>query len=256
MQRAGAYLCDQLQRPRFLCGCSMIAPERIAGVAEGLEAYLCAELDASVVDKDTSPIHQGAARAFDAARTAHGAVRELASLLSLDVPELGLPTGDEYLTRFATTIGRTIALPRAMRTPEEALTRILLLPHEAVHVDQHARGVDAGWWPKVTSHSVLYLASIAGGDGAEYLGHVEADAYATTEAVRVWLGGGRRAIADVTASLRRHYALAGVGVNVAENTLLSHFATMDDGGIPNVRVCRMSIEWLETHAADLKGNAI
>lgn len=234
----------------------MIAQERLAEVAVGLEAYLCKELGAEVVDKDTSPVHQLAARAFDAARTGHGAVRELGSLLSLDVPKLGLPTGAEYLENFATTIGTTIALPRSTRKPEEAMTRILLLPHEGTHVDQHNRGVNAGWWPKKVSHSVLYLASIAGGDGAEHLGHVEADAYAVTEAIRGWLGGGRRPIADIVDSLRRHYALAGVGTDVAENNLLSHYATMDDGGIPNVRVCRMSIDWLETHAADLKGKAL
>lgn len=238
----------------------MIAQERLVEVADGLEAYLCKELGAEVVDKDTSPTHQLAARAFDAARTGHGAVRELASLISLDVPKLGLPTGAEYLENFATTIGTTIALPRSTRTPEKALTRILLLPHEGTHVDQHNRGVNAGWWPKAVSHSVLYAASIAasiaGGDGAEYLGHVEADAYAVTEAIRGWLGGGRRSIADIVDSLRRHYALVGVGVDVAENNLLSHYATMDDGGIPNVRVCRLSIDWLETHAPDLKGKAI
>lgn len=231
----------------------MIAPARIEEAAAGLEAYLCKELGAEVVDKDTSPLHQAAARAFDAARTGGGAVRDLASLLSLDVPRVGLPTGAEYLERFATTIGHTIALPRAWRAPEYAATRIKLLPHEGVHVDQHQRGVKAGWWPKATTHSVLYLASIAGGDAAEYLGHVEADAYATTEAMRGWLGGARRPIADIADSLRRHYALAGVGVVVAEATLVSHYRTMDAGGIPNVRVCRAALDWLETHAADLRG---
>jgi hypothetical protein len=81
----------------------------------------------------------------------------------------------------------------------------------------------------------------------------EADAYATTEAMRGWLGGARRSIGDIADSLRRHYALAGVGVVVAEATLVSHYRTMDDGGIPNVQVCRLSIDWLETHAADIKG---
>jgi len=231
----------------------VIAPERLHEVAAGLEAYLCKEFKCTVVDKDTSPLHLAAAHAFDAARTGVGATRELASLLSIDVPQVGLPTGREYLEQFATTIGNTLALPRAWRTPERAATRIPLLPHEVVHVDQHQRGVSAGWWPKSTTHSVLYVASIAGGDAAEYLGHVEADAYATTEAVRGWMGGGRRAVGDITSSLRRHYALAGVGVVVAEATLLSHYRTMDDGGIPNVKVCRLAIDWLETHAADIKG---
>lgn len=231
----------------------MIAPERLHEVAQGLESYLCKEFKCTVVDKDTSPLHQAAARAFDAARTGVGAVRELASLLSIDVPQVGLPTGAEYLERFATTVGNTIALPRAWRTPYRAALRLALLPHEGAHVDQHQRGVSAGWWPKATTHSVLYLASIAGGDAAEYLGHVEADAYATTEALRAWLGGARRPIGDIADSLRRHYALAGVGVVVAEATLVSHYRTMEDGGIPNVRVCRAALDWLETHAADIKG---
>lgn len=231
----------------------MIAPERIDEVAAGLEEYLCAELGAEVIDKDTSTLHQLAADAFDAARTGANAVRELGSLLSIDVPKVGLPTGREYLENFATTIGRTMAVPKQWRGPGTGALRIKLVPHESIHVDQHIRGVNAGWWPNSVSHSVLYLASITGGDAAEYLGHVEADAYATTEALRVWLGGERRAIGDITDSLRRHYALAGVGVIVASATLLSHYRTMDTGGIPNVTYCRKSIDWLEDNAPDLKG---
>ncbi len=231
----------------------MIAPERLDEVATGLEGYLAAELGAVVVDKDLSPLHKAIAEVFDKADEAQRYAHELGSLLSLDVPTLGLPTGKEYLEDFATTIGSTIALPPAWRRPEGARTRILTLPHEGTHVDQHHRGVKAGWWPRKVTHSVLYLASITGGDAAEYVGHVEADAYATTEAMRRWLGGALRPTTDITDSLRRHYALAGVGVVVAEATLLSHYKTMETGGIPNVRVCRLSIDWLETHASDIKG---
>jgi len=231
----------------------MIAQARLVEVATGLEAYLCAQVGCVVVTKEASALHQGIAQTFDTTTDVLEGARRLASWLSLDVPARGLPTGQEYLSNFATTIGRTIALPRAWRAPTGALQRILILPHEALHVHQYERGVDMGWYPKVTTHSVLYLASIAGGDGAEYVGHIEADAYATTEAVRTWLGGTRRPIGDITDSLRRHYALAGVGVVVAEAALISHYRSMSLGGLPNVRICRLSIEWLEANAPDLKG---
>lgn len=38
-----------------------------------------------------------------------------------------------------------------------------------------------------------------------------------------------------------------------ELTRVSHYKTMESGGIPNIRVCRLAIDWLETNASDLKG---
>ena len=79
------------------------------------------------------------------------------------------------------------------------------------------------------------MSSVASDQGAEYVGHVEADAYAVTECLRSWLNGGaRRPEAEIVESLRRHYALRPSGADVAEATLRSHYATMDDGGVPNV----------------------
>lgn len=231
----------------------MIHQDRLVEVADGLEAYLCAQVGCTVVTKEASALHQGIADAFDKASLTVDLARGVGAWLSIDVPALGLPTGDEYLSNFGTTIGRVIALPRAWRAPAGALQRIPTLPHEALHVHQFVRGVDMGWYPKITTHTVLYLASIAGGDGAEYVGHVEGDAYAVTEAVRTWLGGTRRPINSIADSLRRHYALAGVGVVVAEATLVSHYKTMEKGGIPNIRVCRLAIDWLEANARDIKG---
>lgn len=232
----------------------MIATSRLIAVADQLETALCARYGAEVVDKESSALHLTIAKALDVATQAADKVAALASFISLDPPALGLPSGEEYLSTFGTTIGATIALPRAWRTSAAyVITRLLVTPHEVVHVTQHHHGVDAGWWPKVTSHSVLYLASIATDDAAEYLGHVEADAYATTEAVRAWLGGKRRPLAEIVESLRRHYALRPAGADVAEATLRSHYATMDDGGIPNVEACRWTLAWLDANAADLRG---
>jgi hypothetical protein len=235
----------------------VIAPERIEEVAAKLEAALAAGFGCEVVTKGESVLHRAIATAFDVVENARVKVAELASFVSLDPPRTGLPTGDEYLEDFATTIGSTIALPATWRAPGGALSRLLVLPHETVHVTQHEHGVDAGWWPRVTSHSVLYLASVATDDAAEYLGHVEADAYATTECVRAWLSGGaRRPVGETVDNLRRHYAIKPAGADVAEATLRSHYATMEDGGLPNVTVCRWAIAWLDANAADLRGQVI
>lgn len=232
----------------------MISNERLHEVATGLEDFLCEEFAAHVVTKEDSELHKLLAGIFSVANAGAALVREAASLISLDVPKLRLPTGEEYLRDFATSIANEVALPRAVRAPDGAVPRLLLLPHEVGHVVQHKRGVDAGWWPNVVSHSVLYLASVSTDDAAEYLGHVEADQYATTEAVRGWLNGGTlRPMGSIVDSLVRHYSLAGAGADVARATLVSHYATLADGGVPNVTSARAALDWLNTHATDLRG---
>ena len=173
---------------------NLISDERLQEIADGLQAAIAKEFGCTFVVKEDSALHQGIAKAFTAATGAVDDVRSLASLLSLDVPAIGLPTGDQYLSDFGTSTGTMIALPRAWYTPAKARTRLVVAPHEGGHVGQYTDGVDAGWWPRQTTHSVLYLCSIATKDAAEYVGKVEADQYATTEAVREWLGGpgGRR----------------------------------------------------------------
>lgn len=231
----------------------MIPAARLAEVADGLEAHLCHVFGAEVVTKEDSALHRTIADGFDVAHMGRDKAAELASLISFDVPALGLPTGAQYLSDFGTTIASTVALPRAWRAPDRAATRLVVLPHEAGHVDQHRRGVDAGWWPNAVGHSVLYLCSVATDDAAEYLGHVEGDQYGTSESVSRWLGAKPRPIADVVDSLRRHYALRPAGAVVAEATLRSHYATIDDGGVPNVRSARVALAWLEANAPDLRG---
>lgn len=232
----------------------MIPADRLAQVTSQLEAALCDRFNATIVTKEAAALHLAVAEALDVATSVVDKVGELASFVSLDPPKLGLPTGAEYLNDFGTTIASTVALPRRWRTEASyVVTRLLVVPHEIVHVTQHQRGVDAGWWPDAVGHSVLYLCSVATDDAAEYLGKVEADAYATTEAVRGWLSGKRRPLAEIVDSLRRHYALRPAGAVVAEADLRTHYATLDDGGVPNVTVCRWTLAWLEANAADLKG---
>lgn len=235
-----------------------VPDERLQEVADGLQAALVQEFGCRFVVKQESSLHQIIARLFTAATGAVADVRELASYLSLDVPALGLPTGEQYLADFATTVHDQVALPASWYTPAKARTRILTAPHEAGHWGQDKAGVDAGWWPRSTTHTALYLASIASKDGAEYVGKIEGDQYATTEAVAAWLGGpgGRRSIESIQENLRRHYALMAAGVDMAGGVLRTHYATMDAGGVPNVRSARVAIDWLETHAGDIKGRVL
>ena len=231
----------------------MIPTARLQDVAAAFESALSAHFQCSFTPKDESTLHLAIADAFDVVSMGQAKAQELATLVHLDLPRLALPTGDDYLGEFTTTIANTVATPRNWTAPDNAADRIATGAHEVVHVTQHQKGVDAGWWPKVVSHSVLYLCSVATDDAAEYLGKVEADAYATTEAVRVWMGFARRPMADIVASLRRSYAIRPAGAVAAEGVLRSHFAAMDDGGRPNVAVCGWSLDWLAANAPDLQG---
>lgn len=225
--------------------------ERLSEVLEGLTAALNADMPAVIVDKEDALIHKGIALAFDLGRNTVEDIRALAAHISIDIPALKLPSGKEYLEQFATTIGTQIAIPRGYTTEQ----RLLTVPHEWIHVYQHKRGVDAGWWPNEVSHSVLYLCSYTTKDAAEYLGKVEADAYATTDCVqRFFYGGKGRPVGDITKSLRNHYSLMTEGVVVAEQVLLSHYKTMEDGGIPNVTGCRVAMDYLNKNAKDLQGS--
>jgi hypothetical protein len=232
-----------------------VPDERLQEVADQLQAALEKEFECRFGVKENSLLHKNIAKAFDVADLSVNKVRELASFLSIDVPQFGLPTGKQYLSEFGTTVGADIDLPVDWYKPEKATTRILVGPHEAGHARQFKKGVDAGWWPKVVSFPVLYLASVITKDAAEFVGKVEADQYGTTEAVREWMGGkgGRRPIEEIGESLRRHYALMNAGVSTAQAILRSHYRAMDNGGVPNVDSAEFTIDWLETHAPDLKG---
>jgi hypothetical protein len=222
--------------------------ERLDEVALGLRAHLASKITAQVIVKEDSVVHRAIAEAL---AVAHGGAALLAHL-SIDVP-VNLPSGEDYLSRFGTTIGNEIALPRAWHRPEGAVERLYVEPHEWQHVKQYNDGVDAGWWPQLASHTVLYAASVATDEGAEYLGKVEGDAYAVSAAVWSFLAGSLPSLDDNLASLRRNYALRPAGADTASGVLRSHYRTMRRGGVPNVWAARESIGWLEANASDLRG---
>ncbi len=224
----------------------MIAAERIEEVAAGLRAACVKESGAAFIAKEDALLHKTIAHALSLASD----VRSTAQLFGVDIP-LRAPNGDEYLTRFATTIGSQVAVPRAW----SALDRLMVDAHECQHVLQYRHGVDAGWWPRITTHSVLYLAGVVAHSaaGEEYVGKVEGDAYAVTQSIRAYLTGHPAPLADCLRPLVESYNLLGVGAQMAESVLRSHYATIAAGLVPNVTMAVLAHDWLETHAADLKG---
>ena len=144
----------------------MIPTARLQDVAAAFESALSAHFQCSFTPKDESTLHLAIADAFDVVSMGQAKAQELATLVHLDLPRLALPTGDDYLGEFTTTIANTVATPRNWTAPDNAADRIATGAHEVVHVTQHQKGVDAGWWPKVGSHSVLYLCSVATDDAA------------------------------------------------------------------------------------------
>lgn len=222
---------------------------RLVDVELELRERLNREIPTTVAVKEDVALHQWIAKGADAVTDA----KQLASLVSLDIG-VSIPTGEKYLSDFTTTIGDVIAMPRALHKPEAVVERLLILPHEWEHRRQDKEGVDAGWWPRFSTHSVLYLAGLVKTDeGAEYIGKVEGDGYAVTETLRRWLFGSTRPIADTVESLRRHYNLAGYGTTTAEGILRSHYATLAAGGTPPIWAARVALEVLNARVPDLKG---
>ena len=67
----------------------------IATASKALQAHLAVTLDAAVLNKEDSPVMKAVAFGFDAG-----------SLFTS-----GLPKGEDFMSRYATTIGRAIYLP-------------------------------------------------------------------------------------------------------------------------------------------------
>lgn len=193
--------------------------DRIAEIAEGLRDRVRDETGAVFVAKGESAVHRGIAAALDLADS----VRDIATTFGVDIP-LAAPSGSRYLRDFATTLGHVVAMPASWGP----LDQLLVDAHEGQHVVQHRAGVDAGWWPRVTSHSVLYLAGVLAhtAAGEEYVGKVEGDAYAVTETVRAWLAGAPLPLEQTLRPLVESYNLLGVGSEMAALVLRSHYATL------------------------------
>jgi hypothetical protein len=225
---------------------------RLIEVEQGLRARLQQELGFSLVEKQSDTLSKAIAWSLDGATLVHDVVQTF----GVDIP-LAAPSGKSFLEGFATTIGPRIAMPEAWlaSTGSAAATRLFVFPHEWQHVKQFHDGAAAGKWPKITSHSVLYLAGVVAHtpDGEEYVGKVEGDAYAVSANVRRFFAGSPGEIDSYLASIRLSYNLLSVGPVMAEDVLKSHFATMAANVCPPVTAARISQEYLYKHAGDLRG---
>ena len=125
--------------------------------ARGLAEHLCQRYGAKLRVKDELPMRVAAA-AFDV----------------LGLFTSGLPDGEAFLSRYSTTIGAEIFVPRALLEAGGAAL-MEVLTHEAEHVAQfRGEGVAMCWWYATW---------------AEARARYEANAYGAGATVRVYLEG-------------------------------------------------------------------
>ncbi len=194
----------------------------IATAAKALQAHLAVTLGAAVINKEESPLMKAVAFGFDVG----------------SVFTSGVPKGDDFMSRYATTIARDIYLPKSIR--ENPLSLCEVMTHECEHVLQYAStNVEFAWF---------YLTDQAA--RAQF----EADAYASGIAVRCWLTGEKPEgnIPWVLDSLVKAYHLRPEDKTYAEAALKSHVASINSG-ICMTRSARTAIEFLTKNYPDLKG---
>jgi len=177
-----------------------------------LEAYLCRRFKVQVTEKGDSAIMRGVAAVFG-----------VASMLGVNVP-----TSDEFLTRFATTLGPVVFLPTGLAKGKR---RTLLLLHEIGH--------GAGFWEEPLFYPRAYLQS----------GEKRAAYEAQAERGRIegaWLLYGELPSADQVHAFMQHgYACAAPDVTLAQQ-LVDIAATAADSGVVSSPVGLAVRDWLRS----------
>lgn len=194
---------------------------------EALMSFLCTRFKARRFDKEDSAVMRGVAKAFD--------VDNLLGIVE------GLPMGEDFLTRYATTIGPFIFIPRAW-SPRQ---KLLVLLHELVHVVQ--------FWAGAFEFAFLYLSE------KEYRSAKEAQAYRTEpEAIFVLEGRTDGYTPESTVEpLTQGYALDGPSVTLAQDMSDVGLTSIANGVITSPTVTAMrdflaargGVEWLAKAAA-------
>jgi len=194
----------------------------IATVAQELQAHLISTYGFAVHDKESSPVMQAVGFGMD--------------IGSKFVT--GLPTGSDFMTKYATTLATDVYLPASIRNNPLSLCEVVT--HECQHTIQFTdTNVIFAWF---------YLTD--GPARAQF----EADAYASGIAVRCWLTGGNPPddIPWVVQTLVAGYHLKPEDGVYAEAALKSHFASVASG-IYMTRAGRTAIDFLESKYPELKG---
>lgn len=193
-------------------------------VAEDFSVFMCATFGASIHPKED---------AFEMKAIAWG--MDLGRGFGVG----GLASGSDFMTRYTTTIGTAIYMPKPVR--ENPIEFISTLTHECQHVLQFKEsGIEFAW---------LYLAE------AEARVKYEADAYAAGLALFQWLSGvlPSGAIEGVVASLVNGYHLRPADAELAEDMLKSHFASLKNGVVMS-RSAREAIKFLSANYPELHGH--
>ena len=194
----------------------------LAVVAAELQAHLIATYKFEVVNKEDSDLMKAIAWGMDVG----------SKVVS------SLPNSHDFMTLFATTIGRTVALPKVMRDNPMSVCEVVT--HECQHVIQFADTGVAFAWFYITDNSAR----------AQF----EADAYASGLIVHSWLTG-RVPTEDldwVVQNLVRSYHLRPEDAAYAKVALKSLFASWASG-IIMTRSARTAVAFLEAKYPELKG---
>lgn len=163
------------------------------------------------------------------ARKSDAEMRMVAAMLD----KMGIVDASAFLSRFTTTIGRTIYTPFEVGDPETHSLRsqLLICAHEHHHVWQFAQDPARFAWRYVS-------------DSARRAAY-EADAFRCNQEVNFWLRG-TVPEPEATAEGLRHYACSDTDVKVATVALRSSAVTARAGGVVN-EASQVMIDWLEEH---------
>ena len=149
---------------------------------------------------------------------------------------MGVLSAEEFLKRYATTLGRRIYVPFAIGEGADLWGQMALCAHEHQHVEQLDReGLSFVW---------NYLSRPA--KRALY----EADAYVTTLEMHFWRTGELLSADDLSAQLRA-YAVGETDIAVARQALAMASVTVRAGGIVT-GAARVALGWLEANAPELR----
>jgi len=192
-------------------------------IAKAFSVHMCAKFGATVREKENATEMQAIAWGMD---------------LGKFVGVTGLASSAEFMTRYTTTLGTNIYMPKGHR--ENPLTFIEVLTHECQHVAQFKEsGIEFAW---------LYLSE------AEARVKYEVDAYAAGVAINQWLTG--KIPTDtaewIVSSLVSGYHLRQEDAELAEKLLKSHLVSLKNGVIMS-KSGREALAFLDANYPKLRG---
>src|SRR5262249_6579697 len=152
---------------------------------------------------------------------------------------LGIVNREDFLRRFATTIGKRIYLPFDVGDAAQGWSlwgQVMVLTHECQHIVQYNANGPLGF-------SWRYLTNTAARAA------FEAEAYRCQLELQWWRTRTLLSPAELAGSLRS-YGVTEADVQVAQKTLEMSAETLKRGGIVN-QASKVAIAWLDANAPEL-----